>query len=437
MSPMTQLTSPLDIALLRLRETDADRVERYQRNWAYYKNDQYNRPEYRAGLFRQMRSVFNLVTKVVDTDARFTMGTHLSADVPSEKGSGPVTEALQKLWADSNFQQAKYLLVRYGACCGDAFMKVHDNRPWERNLDPDPAVPVKLIVLPPDMVTPAYDPNDRTRMVACKLEYLYLTKIYKEIWQEDRVEFYDPEDPERIEAVFPNPLGQIPVVHIQNLDVGEEFGLCSFHNILPTLDALNELASFLIEMARMYGDPVYVARGVQKGTLEKGMVSEAGRPVSTVWYVPVPDGGIEVLEWRADAMTPTLAFLDRIHDGLREAFPELVLGLLKAGANESGYSVRLRLAELERKVSEMRSNYFAGLTQANNLALKMLGFDSPPSHRIVAEPVLPADEEAQQRMLISDVKDLRIKSRATAARERGIEDVASELAAVDAESPTL
>ncbi len=406
-----------------MRTVDAERLARYRRNWAYYKNQQYNRPEYRRGLFRQIRSLFNHVTKIVDTDARFAMGQRLSVKV-AQDARGQVAEAIQSAWRASAFQQSKYLLARYGSCCGDAFVKVVRTG----------ADVVRLVVLPPDVVFPVYDPNDRSRMLSCRIEYGYMARVHKEVWHEDRVDIYDPDAPDTIQASHPNPLGEIPVVHIQNLDVGEEFGLCSFHNLLPTLDSLNEIASFIVEMARMYGDPVYVARGVQKGTLEKGMVSEAGRAVSTVWYVPVPDGGIEVLEWRADAMTPTLAFLAKLEDSIREAFPELVLGLLKAGPEASGYSLRLRLCELERKIGEMRANYFAGIERANQVALRLLGHGDAPAHTIVADPILPADEEAQQRMLIRDVKELGVKSRLSAAKERGVEDAEAELAAVAGEA---
>jgi len=403
-----------------IRTKEAERLARYRRNWAYYRNEQYSRPEYRRGLFRQIRHLFNHVTKIVDTDARFAMGQHLG--VKSASGNGKAAAAIEKAWRRSAMQQSKYLLARYGACCGDAFIKVVGG-----------ASDVRLVVLPPDVVFPEYDPNDRGRMVSCRLEYAANAQVHKEVWFPDRVEIYEPDNPQMIASVLENRLGAIPFVHIQNLDVGEEFGLCSFHNLLPTLDSLNEIASFLVEMARMYGDPVYVARGVQKGTLEKGMVSEAGRPVSTVWYVPVPDGGIEVLEWRADAMTPALAFMDRIQDNIRELFPELVLGLLKASPEASGYSLRLRMCELERKISEMRANYFAGLVRANELALRAMGFSDVEPHEIVADPILPADEEAMQRMLIRDVKELGIKSRATAAKERGVQNVEAELAAADAE----
>jgi uracil phosphoribosyltransferase len=63
------------------------------------------------------------------------------------------------------------------------------------------------------------------------------------------------------------------------------------------------------------------------------------------------------------------------------------------------------------------------------------------THRIIGDPVLPVDDERQLRALQMENQVLRIKSRATVAAERGIENVQEELNKVDREvlavQPTL
>src|SRR3990170_2398273 len=130
-------TNPVEQAILSLRETDYTRMMRYRRNWRYYQNVPYSEP--RPGLYAKMRSIFNQVTKIVDTDARFAMGERLQV-----QAEPAVEQAINRLWGWSDLQQEKYLLARYGACCGDAFIKVVDNRPWELNPEPDAEAPVKL-----------------------------------------------------------------------------------------------------------------------------------------------------------------------------------------------------------------------------------------------------------------------------------------------------
>jgi len=417
-------------AILSLRETDYSRNLRYRRNWRYYQNMPYSEP--RPGLYAKMRAIFNQITKIVDTDARFTMGERLQVKAEPE-----VEGAVNRLWEWSEFQQEKYLLARYGACCGDAFIKVVDNRPWELNADADPERPVLLNVLPPDAVSPRYDPHDRKRMLACKIEYVHGREIHKEIITPEEILLYDERDPERIAARYDNPLGFIPIVHIRNTDIGEEFGLCSFHNLLPTVDALNELASFMFDIAKLYADPVIVGRGMERGSLKKQTVDAEGRPVATVWWVPTPEGSFEFLEWRGN-LPDVLAFLDRIQTSIERNTPELALSALQDRREVSGYSVSLHLVELVRKVQEMRGSYFTGLEAANRMALRILemqgnGTFADTSHRIIADPVLPVDDERQLRVLQMENQVLRIKSRATVAAERGIERVEEELEKVDAE----
>jgi len=418
-------------AILSLRETDYSRNLRYRRNWRYYQNMPYSEP--RPGLYAKMRAIFNQITKIVDTDARFTMGERLQVKAEPE-----VEGAVNRLWEWSELQQEKYLLARYGACCGDAFIKVVDNRPWELNADPDPERPVLLNVLPPDAVSPRYDPHDRKRMLACKIEYVHGREIHKEIITPEEILLYDERDPERIAARYDNPLGFIPIVHIRNIDIGEEFGLCSFHNLLPTVDALNELASFMFDIAKLYADPVIIGRGMERGSLKKQTVDAEGRPVATVWWVPTPEGSFEFLEWRGN-LPDVLAFLDRIQTSIERNTPELALSALQDRRDVSGYSVSLHLIELVRKVQEMRGSYFTALEAANRMALRILemqgnGTFADTSHRIIADPVLPVDDERQLRVLQMENQVLRIKSRATVAAERGIERVQEELDKVDREA---
>ena len=419
-------------AILSLRETDYTRNLRYRRNWRYYQNLPYLDP--RPGAYAKLRAVFNQITKIVDVDARFAMGERLQV-----QAEPPVEGAINRLWETSDFQQDKYLLARYGACCGDAFLKVVDNRPWELNPDPDSEVPVLLNVLPPDAVAPRYDPHDRRRMLACKIEYVHGREVHKEVITRDEILIHDPRDPERVAERYANPLGFIPIVHLRNLDIGEEFGLCSFHNLLPTVDAINELASFMFDMVRVYADPVIIGRGMERGSLRKQTVDEAGRPVATVWWVPNPDGSFEFLEWSGN-LPDVLAFLDRIQAAIERNTPELTLSGLRERQDLSGYSLYLHLVELVRKINEMRGNYFTAVEQANRMALRILelqghGDFGDTTHRIIADPVLPVDDERQLKALQMENQVLRIKSRATVAAERGIENVSEELKQADADAP--
>jgi len=431
--------SLVEAAIEGLAEGDHLRQQRYARNWRYYTNSPYQAG--RGGLYAKMRGIFSQVTQVVDTDVRFGMGEKLQVMAEPE-----IESAINALWAGSDFQQEKYLLARYGACCGDAFIKVVDNRQWELNPEPDKESPVKLVALPPEAVTAAYHPHDRKRMLACKIEYVYGmnaggrlgTDVHKEIWTNEEVLIYDSRNPRKVKGRYANPHGFIPIVHIRNLDFGEEYGLCSFHHLLPTIDVLNEVGSFLLDIIKLYGDPVIIGRGMERGSLKKQTVDAHGRPVATVWWVPMPEGNFELLEWKGN-LPEIIEFINKVEESARRATPELVLSGLPDRKDVSGYALSLHLSELQKKIGEMRGNYFHGIEKANRMALKMLeaqgeGNFGDGKHTIVAEPILPADDLTQLKVLQIENQVLRIKSRETVAAERGIENVEEELGRVDEEA---
>jgi len=184
---------------------------------------------------------------------------------------------------------------------------------------------------------------------------------------------------------------------------------------------------------------VIVGRGMERGSLRKQTVDAEGRPVATVWWVPTPEGSFEFLEWKGN-LPDVLAFLDRIQASIERNTPELTLSGLQERRDLSGYSISLHLVELVRKIGEMRGNYFTALERANRMALRVLemqgeGEFGDMGHRIIADSVLPVDDERQLRILEMENKVLRIKSRATVAAERGVEKVEEELDKVDEERP--
>jgi len=405
--------------LYRDRTSDHDRTSRYSQNRRYYRGLQYQEGQAKAGLFQRIRPLFGYVAQIVDTDMDLVMGENLEPLYPDQEEA---SATIQQIWADSEFGIHKSLLVLYGALTGDGYVKVVDNRQWAYNPRPDPKKPVLLNVLKPEIVFPRYNESNREEMECCLIEYSVGegNQIYGELWTKNAVAVQVPEDWPEPSATWAHEYGEIPIVHIRNLDLGEDFGFSSFHNAHECLDALNELGSFLLETARTYGDPVYVARGVQKGTLEKGMVTETGRAASTVWYVPTPEGVIEMVEFSGNVIGGLNETLDRIDAGFMRTYPELFLQMLRAGADLSGYGLRLRLMPLERKINRMRSNYFAGLKTALGLAMKLLGQEQADQCDFVADPILPVDE-AEALATQRAEQQMGIKSRQSIAEERGID----------------
>jgi len=191
----------------------------------------------------------------------------------------------------------------------------------------------------------------------------------------------------------PHPFGEVPVIHTKNLDIGEAYGLSSWHNVQSQIDEVNELASFSNRILLRYADPTLIARGMQPGTkptIRKGLNED------NVYYMPNAEANLEILEYQGVVLPHILAQIQEITNNIQDQLPELTLSKIREQSGLSGYAVSLHAAELIAKIQELRGNYANGLEWANALALRAMRRSSAPleefKNTIVYESVLPEDE---------------------------------------------
>ncbi|MDI9412095.1 MAG: phage portal protein [Bacillota bacterium] len=386
----TNITNAINQSILDLRESDQERFRRYQLNWLYYKGRQYTAQlgkDYtkEQKLFKYMRRVFDCVTHTVDTDARFAMGRKLSVEAEEE-----FEIDILDMWERSNFQAEKYKLARYGANLGDAFLIL-------QNLGDGNAIIPRLVVANSEDMTVAKDPDDQNQILWAKQSYIYFDDRGKShtrdwIYWPDRIERYTDGKMGK-DYPQPHPFGEVPVVHIKPLDIGEAYGLCTWHNVQTQIDEVNELGSFSNRILLRYADPTLVAKGMQPGTkptIRKGLNED------NVYYLPSPESNIEILEYSGVVLPHILEHIKHIEDNIRDQLPEMSLAKIREQSGLSGYAVSLHAAELIAKIDELRGNFSNGIEWINALALRAMRRSGAPLeefvNRIVYEPVLPEDE---------------------------------------------
>lgn len=382
--------NPVNKSILTLKESDQERFARYQLNWMYYKGQQYitelgKQYTKEQKLFKHMRRVFDCVTHCVDTDARFVMKRKLSVDAKEEFEKDILT-----IWDRSNFQTEKYKLARYGANLGDAFLIL-------QNLGEGNQVIPRLVVANSEDMTVMKDPDDQTQVLWAKQSYIYFDDNGKShtrdwIYWPDRIERYtdgkmDDDYPQ------PHPFGEVPVIHIKPLDIGESFGLCTWHNVQSQIDEVNELGSFANRILLRYADPTLIAKGMQPGTkptIRKGLQED------NVYYMPNADADLTILEYQGNVLPHILEHIKQIEQNIKDQLPEMSLAKIREQSGLSGYAVSLHAAELIAKIDELRGNFANGIEWANSLALRAIRRSSAPleefKNTIVYESVLPEDQ---------------------------------------------
>lgn len=424
---------PVSLSLASLRGTKWERRLRYQLNWSYYKAEEYLTElgkEYVKDrkLFKHMRRVFGYVTQVVDTDARFVMKRRLGVEADPE-----FEEQILEIWERSNFQAEKYKLVRYGANLGDAFLIVQD-------ISENSGVVVPRIVVANsedmDIIT---DPDDQTVVIRAEQEYAFIDEDGKPhtrrwVYYPDRIERFTDE---RMDQGFPrpHPFGEVPVIHIKAIDIGEAYGLCSWHNVQGQLDEVNELGSYMNRILLRYADPTLVAAGMSPDPNAPKPVFRKGIHEDNVYFLP-EGADMKILEYQGSVLSDIIAQIDHIADNIKDQLPELSLSKIREHSGLSGYAVSLHAADLIAKIEELRGSFANGIEWANALALRAIRRSTAPleefANRIVFESILPEDEESKLRVWMME-KDLGLVSRRELLRRQGLteEEINQRLQEID------
>lgn len=431
-APAPFLPDPLDPDLERNLLTAFDRDDtrqlRYVRYEDWYRNQQYGsgamtrraKERQRLGprrasadvgnLYRFVSTVFSPVTRAVDADANgiFRNPVHVHVDDDPE-----TDRLLHRILAASRFDTTRYKLARYGAMFGDVYLRV------------DPAaregVP-KLIVYPPTQVRVIPNPHDADETLAAVISYPFedlsgsgsSVHVRTDILMQDATRTYLDGEPfgfDGAPSAFDNPLGVVPVLHVRNLDLGYDWGLPTFHNVLPTLDAINEIGSFLSNVVRTQADPIMVVYGAQEGDLTKGARTS---PTDTIiYYIPGAgkDARVEMIEWRGNLPDVT-SFIQTIKDDVTDALPELHVSKMQQQGAYSGFALTSMLFAFVEKIVTMRQTYTSAVREACTLAIaaerltrgdtaRLELFDPGFEIAVQLPPVLPVDQDALLNRLLA------------------------------------
>lgn len=173
---------------------------------------------------------------------------------------------------------------------------------------------------------------------------------------------------ERLMEEAPNPLGVVPVVHIQNASQPFHYaGVSEVEPLVPMQDELNTRLSDRANRVTLQSFKMYLAKGLE-GFGEGGVAVGPGQ----IWSTDNPDASIE--SFGADAEAPS----EESHiEDLREAMDKvsavtpLAAGVLRAklGALSSENALRVTLIGLLAKVARRRVTYGRGLARMSAMIL--------------------------------------------------------------------
>jgi len=375
-SDLTISISPLGLVELADEEFEVHgpRLNRYSLNWAMYLGHHWG---YRREQ-GEMQISLNYYRAFLDYLARFTFGPGVHFRSPK------ITEAivpnrLERVWEiDNDKQRVLFEMAQLGGITGDVFVKIAYEEAWTDSIGRFHPGRVRILPLNSAFAFPEFHPHDRSRLLRFKQKYRFWgTSLegtrqvftYTEILTDDIIEEYVND--ELIDS-RPNPLGQIPVVHIPNIPVsGSPWGLSDAHDIITVNRAYNEISTDVADIVNYHAAPVTVIVGAKQGNLEKG--------AKKVWGGLPKDAQVFNLEGGASGLTGAMQYLQMLKMSMHELMniPETALGQSQPISNTSGVALSIQFQPLMNRWTQKTAQYGIGLQRINELIILNLAIKEP------------------------------------------------------------
>ncbi|MFI0265635.1 phage portal protein [Streptomyces luteogriseus] len=336
----------------------------------------------------------------------FGRGVHFGAE---KKYEHVVPALLKRIWeVDNNKKSVIWEMGLQGGVSGDCFVKVAYDPGYTDPAGNEHPARVRILPLNSAHCFPEWHPHDRERLIRHKLKYRFWgigsdgtrqAYTYCEVISDDSIAEYINDqliEGEGIKNPRPNPLGQIPIVHIPNMAVpGSPWGMSDMQDILALNRQYNETATQISEIVAYHAEPVTVVVGAKASNLERG--------AKKVWSIPSKDASITNLDGLVDLDGP-IALLEQLKRMMHEmtGVPETALGQVQAVSNTSGVALAIQYqSAMQRRALKLMS-YEPGLKRINELALRTLFLFEPES--LVYDPDTEGiQSEAQEAQI--DPKD--------------------------------
>jgi hypothetical protein len=375
-SDLTISISPLGLVELADEEFEVHgpRLNRYSLNWAMYLGHHWG---YRREQGETQVS-FNYYRAFIDFLTRFVFGKGVQFRSPKAT-EAIIPDRLERVWeVDNDKIRVLFEMSQIGAITGDCFVKIAYEEPWTDSIGRAHPGRVRILPLNSAFCFPEFHPHDRSRLLRFKQKYRFWgTSLegtrqvftYTEILTDDIIEEYIND--ELIDS-RPNPLGEIPVVHIPNIPVsGSPWGLSDAHDIITLNRSYNEIATDVADIINYHAAPVTVIVGAKASNLEKG--------AKKVWGGLPKDSQVFNLEGGSAGLAGAMQYMAMLKTSMHELMniPETALGQVQPISNTSGVALSIQYQPLMNRWAQKTAQYGAGLEKINEIIMLNLAIKEP------------------------------------------------------------
>jgi len=380
-----RLRGDLDLSgIAAVISSETEHRERITRYFTYWRT--YHGQHWRQNTNVKVLSV-NYSRALADLLVAWLMKEGFAITIPEDPAT-PYTDkterefvkaALDDQWEKNQRELWGMECGQMGSVSGDVFVRPS----WDEEGAEGPFVRVELI--PPQYCFPEFgglSGADRKKMTKFTIVFprytdeggirlfgMRRTRVRwdAEVWTKDFVQYWEGKT---LRETKPNPLGEIPIIHIPNLPVaGEFYGLSDMVDIVDLQEELDAKGTDISSVINYHGSPVTVLYGASIGELEQG--------ADRVWSAPV-DARIENLSLSGE-LDAALAYFMNIKNAMFEmvGIPPNALGKEQAISNTSAAALAIQYLPMTTRRKLKALLYGAGLKSVNRMILKILELKDP------------------------------------------------------------
>jgi hypothetical protein len=376
------VVEPAQLGLfLNLEQAELLRIQRYNEAWRFYfgKHWAFKRED------GEPLVTVNYFRKFIDKQVEFLVSKGFVNVVPAplEQVTKPFLDEVWEYNMRDQFAQDAALM---GAATGDVFVLITYEEPTEmqRKINPFSQGRIKINLLGSEQVFPTWDPLDQNRLIAVRIETIYYSeRNVKSLDRDDRVNhdgrsiyvkrFTQIITPDQIVEQFhgempvvrPNPLGEIPLVHIKNFSVPKEYyGFPSLMDLTDLQRELNEKKTDVSDTINYQGSPTVVITGAKAKQLERGP--------RQIWSGLPENARVSELNGAGD-LAAANKYIDETKMSMHELadIPEGCLGKMQPISNTSGVALHHMWQPLIGNTDRRKVQYEPGFAQINYFVMRV------------------------------------------------------------------
>lgn len=392
-SDLTIAISPLGLVELADEEFEVHgpRLNRYASNWAFYLGHHWS---YKREI-GEPQITFNWCKAFADWLVNFALTNGVNFQSPHAT-EAIIPELLRTVWEEHQpygKEAVLWELMQQGSVSGDCFAKVAFENGYTDPAGGEHPPAVRIISLNSAFCFPEYHPHDMSRLIRMKLKYRFWGTAlegtrqvfsYTELWTEDAMQAFIND--ELVESQ-PNPLGEIPFVHIANKKVpSSPWGLSDIGDITDLNRQYNETATLLSDIINYYASPTTVIMGAKSNDLIRGP--------KKVWSIANDKAKIENLALGDTGIEGPLKFLETLKEKMHElvGVPTTALGQPQPISNTSGVALSLEFLSAMQAFRQKATQYVAGFQRLNKIIIKTVALYLPEMLSIQPDRDPPLEE---------------------------------------------